>query len=65
MNKRGHPILGGIAGFFFGLFLGVFLATSGSVELGSIVLTILPIAFLIIGVVWGKLAPLGRPPREA
>jgi hypothetical protein len=64
MNKHGHPILGGVAGLFFGIFLGLFLLTSSVVELGSIVLTLLPIIGLVLGVAWGKWAPLGRAPAS-
>jgi hypothetical protein len=60
MKKHGHPILGGVAGFFFGLFLGVTLVTAGVIELGSVIVTILPIAFLVLGIAWGMWAPLVR-----
>ncbi len=60
MKQRGHPILGGFAGFFFGLFLGLTLVTASVVELGSVVITILPILFLVLGIAWGIWAPFGR-----
>ena len=60
MKQRGHPILGGFAGFFFGLFLALTLVISAVIELGSIVVTILPVAFLVLGIAWGVWAPLGR-----
>jgi hypothetical protein len=64
MKRRGHPILGGIAGLLFGLFLDLFLVTATVVSLDSILLTILPIALLVLGVVWGIAAPLGRSPSD-
>jgi hypothetical protein len=60
MKRRGHPILGGVAGLLFGVFLDLFLVTATVVSLDSILLTILPIALLVLGVVWGTMAPLGR-----
>jgi lipopolysaccharide export LptBFGC system permease protein LptF len=65
MRRRGHPIAGAVAGFFFGLFLDLFLVTSTVVSLDSILLTILPFLFLVLGIAWGKAAPLGRPPADA
>jgi hypothetical protein len=64
MKRRGHPIAAAIAGLFFGLFLDLFLVTSSAVALDSVLLTILPILFLVLGIVWGKAAPLGRAPAD-
>ena len=58
-GRRGHPVRGAISGLFFGISLGLTLLVFGVVALDSIVLVVLPIVFLILGVVWGKLAPLG------
>lgn len=60
MRRRGRPVLGGISGFFFGLFLGLDLLFYGLVALDSILLTILPIVGLVLGVVLGLRAPLRR-----
>jgi hypothetical protein len=49
-----------VSGFFFGLFLSVALLTYGVVALDSIVLALMPIIFLVVGVVWGLWAPLRR-----
>ena len=35
MKRKGHPILAAFAGFFFGLFLDLFLVTSAIVALDS------------------------------
>ena len=60
MRTHGRPVLAGFAGFFFGLSLSLLLLVSGAVKLDSIVLVILPILFLILGVVWAFWAPVGR-----
>lgn len=44
-RRRGRPVLGGISGFLFGLFLALVL--------------LLPIVFLVIGVLLGLWPPLG------
>ena len=59
MKRRGHPVLGAFAGFFFGLFLGLTLLVFTVVRLDSILLVILPVAFLLLGILWGLWAPLG------
>jgi hypothetical protein len=56
---RGHPILGGISGFLFGLFLGISLFLWGVVRLDSEWLVILPFVGLILGVVMAWWAPFG------
>jgi hypothetical protein len=60
MRSRGRPVLGAFSGFFFGLFLSVALLTYGVMALDSIVLGLLPIIFLVLGIVWGMWAPLRR-----
>lgn len=62
MRRRGHPVLGALAGFLFGLSLDLVLLSFGVVGLESILITILPFAFLIIGILLGLAAPLGRAP---
>lgn len=60
MRRRGRPVLGTISGFVFGLFLGITLLTFGALPLNSPVLTILPVAGLVVGLVLALTAPLGR-----
>ena len=60
MRRRGHPVLGAFAGFFFGLSLDLVLLTFGVVPLGSIVITIVPVLGLVLGIVLGLAAPFGR-----
>ena len=57
---RGRPILGAIAGFFFGFFVALDLLFFGVIPLKSAVITILPILGIILGLVVAKFAPLGR-----
>lgn len=59
MRGRGHPILGAFGGFFFFLSADLVLLTFGVVNLGSIVLTILPIAGLVLGLIIGITSPFG------
>lgn len=58
MKARGRPILGGFAGLLFGLFLAVELLALGTLALDSMLLALLPVLFLIVGVVWAIAAPL-------
>lgn len=60
MKRRGRPILGAIAGLFFGLFLGLTLLAFGVLALDAVLLVILPAAFVVFGIAWGLKAPLGR-----
>ncbi len=57
---KGKPGLGGFMGFLLGLFLGLSLMLLGVLPLNSALITILPLAGVIGGVVWGKLALLAR-----
>jgi hypothetical protein len=59
MSARGRPVLGGISGFFFGLFLGITLLSFGILPLNSPLLTFLPIIGLALGLVLAFTAPLG------
>jgi hypothetical protein len=61
MRPRGRPVLGAIAGLLFGLSIGVLLVLFGVARLDTSLLIVLPLLFLVLGVVWGFLAPL--PPR--
>jgi hypothetical protein len=58
-----RPVLGAFAGFFFGLFLGTTLLMFGIIPLQSAWMSILPALFIVLGAVWGYLAPLGRIKR--
>jgi hypothetical protein len=60
--KRGHPILGAVTGLLFGISLAVTLLVFGVLALDSILVAVLPVLFLLLGGVWGKLAPIGRAP---
>jgi hypothetical protein len=59
-HHRGRPVLGAIAGFLFGVFAAVALLGAGIIPLNSIVVTLLPVLMLVLGIVWGLWAPLGR-----
>ncbi len=61
MRSRGRPGLGAIAGLFFGLSIAVLLVLFGLVALDTSLLIVLPLLFLVVGGVWGFLAPL--PPK--
>src|SRR5262245_51506454 len=65
MRTKKRWVLGGISGFFFGLFLGLTLLGFGVYALDNIALTSLPIIFLIVGVLGALWAPLGRPEQAA
>jgi hypothetical protein len=58
-DRHGHPVLGAVAGFFFGLFLGTTLLLLGVLPLSSPLLVLLPVAGLLLGIAWGLWAPLG------
>ena len=62
-QRKGRSVLGAFAGFFFGLFLGLTLLTSGVLPLESIVLLALPVLGLIVGIIWGRLGLLGKAPQ--
>lgn len=57
-SRRGSLALGGVAGFFALLFLGLALLFFGIIPLNSPLLTALPIVGIPIGVAWAKLALL-------
>ena len=59
MRKHGHSVLGGIAGLFFGFFLGIDLVLFGVVPFNSAVPFVLTVLGLIGGVLWGRWAPIG------
>lgn len=57
---RGHPVLGVVAGFLFGLFLAVTLVFAGVLALNSVLVTVLPFAGAAYGLALAYLAPFGR-----
>ena len=63
MRHRGRPARGFFAGLILGILLSLDLALMGAVKLESAVLTILPVALAVIGLVLGWWAPLGRPAK--
>lgn len=64
-GRRGRPVLGAIAGFLFGIFVGLDLWFFGMVPSDSIVLTILPVLGLVLGIVVGLTGPIRRRPADA
>ena len=60
MKTKGRPILAAFAGFVFGLSISMLLVVSGTMKLNSPILAILPIVFLVLGIIWGLWAPIGR-----
>lgn len=62
---RGRPILGVVAGFFFGLFLGASLFLFGLIDLDSPFLVVLPFLLAFVGLVFALWAPFGAKPPAA
>jgi hypothetical protein len=62
---KGHPVRGAIFGFLSGVFLAIDIALVGAVQTDSVVLSILPVAGLVIGLLLGIWAPFGRAPAPA
>ena len=60
MRQGGRPVRGFFAGLLLGIFLSLDLALMGAVNLDSAVLTILPVALAIVGLVVGWWSPIGR-----
>ena len=56
-EQRGRPVIGAIAGFFFGLFLAVDLLLMNVIPLDSAQVVLLPLIFLVVGVLAGLFAP--------
>jgi hypothetical protein len=57
---KGHPILGAVFGFLFGLSTAGFLLTVGVLATDSILHVVLPLLLLVIGIVLAAVAPFGR-----
>jgi hypothetical protein len=51
MRRRGRPVLGGISGFFLGIFVSFDLLFFGVIPLDSVLFIVLPIVGLVLGVV--------------
>ena len=62
---KGHPILGIISGFLFGLFLGITLFLYGVIPLSSAWLWILPLLGILLGLIMAAWAPFGKSPSPA
>ena len=58
--RRGQPVLGGFSGFLFGIFLSFDLLFLSVIELDSILVYVLPVGFLVVGVLFGLFTPFGR-----
>ena len=58
--SRGRPIRGLFGGFFLGICIDLDLIFGGVVKLDSTLLTILPFALLVVGLLLGLWAPIGR-----
>ena len=59
-RPRGRAVLGAFAGFLLFLFVAIDLLLFGVIPLQSALITVLPLLGILIGVVWGRRAPLGR-----
>ena len=62
---KGHPILGIISGFLFGLFLGITLFLFGVIPLNSSWLWILPLLGILLGLIMAAWAPFGKSAEPA
>lgn len=60
MRFRGRPILGAICGLFFGVFVGFDLIMFKVISSGSPVVLVLPILFLVLGIIGALFPPFGR-----
>ena len=56
----GRPVRGFIGGLLLGLLVDIDLVFGGVVKLSSVLLTILPLALLVVGFLLGLWAPVGR-----
>jgi hypothetical protein len=61
---KGHPILGGISGFLFGVFLYFSLWLFGAIPLHSDLGLILPIVGIVLGLLMAWWAPFGGGSTE-
>ncbi len=57
---RGRPVLGGLAGFFLGIFVAYDLLLFKVIASDNVAFMVLPPALMVVGVVLGAWGPLGR-----
>jgi hypothetical protein len=57
---KGRPVRGFFGGLLLGIFVDIDLVFGGVVKLDSVIITILPVALLVIGLLLGIWAPIGR-----
>ena len=57
---RGRPIRGILGGFFLGICIDLDLIFGGFAKLDSALLTVLPLALIVVGFALGMWAPIGR-----
>jgi hypothetical protein len=60
VRRGARPLRGFFAGLLLGIFLSLDLALMGAVKIDSAVVTILPVALAIVGLLLGWWSPLGR-----
>ena len=65
MSARGRPVLGAFGGLLFGLALALLLLTTSAIPLNSILVVVLPVLFLVLGIVLAFVAPFGSRGRPA
>ncbi|MEX2625798.1 MAG: hypothetical protein WD225_02880 [Ilumatobacteraceae bacterium] len=63
-QRRTHGVLGGIAGFLFGVFVWLDLVLFGVAPLDSVLVYVLPLLGLVAGIALGKLTPFRRGGRD-
>lgn len=57
---RGHPILGAVSGFLFGIFLTADLFMLKVIHLDTVPLVLIPLLGLVAGILLGLFPPLRR-----
>jgi hypothetical protein len=62
---RGRPVMGFFFGLLFGLCLAVTLVLAGVLRLNSVVVSALPVAGILYGLVMAGWAPFGRDRSDA
>lgn len=65
MKFRGHPWLGGISGFFLGVFAAIDLQQFSIRPLDNLSVIGLPLIGLVLGLAWSYWGPLRRSPPAA
>jgi hypothetical protein len=59
-RHRGRPVLGAVAGFFFGIFIALDLVVFGVMPLHADALAFMPLLGLVAGLFMGLKAPFAR-----